>query len=351
MNAAREAGWRSLLLPLVPIYAAGLGIKRRLAASGWPKQKRLRNPVISIGSLSAGGAGKTPVVLLLAEMLNRRGYAVRILTRGYRRRSKLVERVKLGREAGEDAGRYGDEPVLLAQRSKVPVYVGADRYQAGLVAEEAPAEKTVVHLLDDGFQHRQLARDLDIVLLTRKDVDDALLPAGDLREPLTTLREADVIVLREEEAAGLHDFVSEMTGGTGSPPMWVIRRRLEFATEEEGSWPDRPLAFCGIARPEGFFEMLALEGCSIAGRWTFRDHHRYEERDVQDLIGKARRCGADGFITTEKDAVKLTRPMRSRLEWVGPIAVPRLHVELMDEKTAMEQMISMVEGMDRRRRR
>ncbi len=335
---------RFLLMPLVPIYAAIVMWKRRLFRQGRLKRKALRDAVISVGSLSAGGAGKTPMVLLLADVLGRREYAVRILTRGYGRESRGVERV----EPGGDARRYGDEPVLLARRSGAQVYVGADRYRAGLMAQDVPAGRTAVYLLDDGFQHRQLRRDMDIVLLTRKDVDDVLLPAGDLREPLSALREADVIVLREDEAEVLGDVVSVLTPGTGPPPIWLIRRRLDFSTTGGVGLPKRPLAFCGIARPEGFFAMLVADGLRPAATVVFGDHHGYGERDIERLLAGARASGADGFCTTEKDAVKLTAEMRMRLEGVGPVVVAELQVELVDERGAVEQMIAM---LDRRRNR
>ena len=169
MVSKRREGARPIarpwLRPLVPVYGMVTGLKRGLARWGLLKQRWLVSPVISVGSCSAGGAGKTPVVLLLAKILTRRGYAVRILTRGYGRLSEAVERVD---PAGE-ANWYGDEPMLLAQRSAAAVFVGADRYEAGLLAEEEPAgNATVVHLLDDGFQHRRLGRDIDIVLVTRE---------------------------------------------------------------------------------------------------------------------------------------------------------------------------------------
>ncbi len=338
---------RTLLLPLVPIYAAIVRGKRRLFRQGRLKTKTLHEAVISVGSVSAGGAGKTPVVLLLADVLLRREYAVRILTRGYGRESKEVERV----DPAGDPRWFGDEPVLLAQRSGAPVYVGADRYRAGLMAEDSAAGRTVVHLLDDGFQHRQLARDLDIVLLTRRDVEDVLLPAGDLREPLSTLKDADVIVLREDESESLRDFVLVLTRGSRTPPIWEIRRRLSFTTSGGAGLPKRPLAFCGIARPESFVTMLEAEGCRPAATVMFGDHHSYGERDIAKLLDAAKESLADGFITTEKDAVKLTKVMRSRLEWVGPLVVPELHVEFVDESSAVEQMISMVRRLDRRRSR
>ena len=337
---------RTLLLPLVPLYAAVVRWKKRRFDNGRLRTRRLEDAVISIGSVSSGGAGKTPMVLLLADALQRREYAVRILTRGYGRESKRVERV----DPDGDARFYGDEALLLARRSGVPVYVGADRYRAGLMARGVGSEgKKVVHLLDDGFQHRQLERDLNIVLLTRKDADDVLLPAGDLREPLSTLRDADVLVLREDEAESLHAFIPEMTRDAGPRPIWLIRRSLKFSASGVAPLPRRPLAFCGIARPESFVSMLEAEGCRLTATVIFGDHHRYEDRDISKLLDKAKETSADGFITTEKDAVKLTKEMRGRLNSAGPLVVSELVVQLVDEKAALEQMISMVGRMNRRR--
>lgn len=338
---------RPLLLPLAPIYRGVLTLKAQMFRWGWLNQERLESPVISVGSVSAGGAGKTPMVLLLTTMLRQRGYAVRILTRGYGRSSATVERV----EPFDDPGWHGDEPVLLAKRSGVPVFVGAERYRAGLLAERSETGgKTMVHLLDDGFQHRQLARDVDIVLLTKEDVGDRLLPAGNLREPLEAVAKADVLVLREEEVDALQGFVEELTRDKSGPAVWVIRRTLSLGEGGEIALPTMPLAFCGIARPEGFGRMLKGQGYEPVEMVVFADHHPYGEKDVQRLLERARASGANGFCTTEKDAVKLTDEMRERLEAVGPIVVARLNVELLDEKDALIQLVAMVGGLDRRRR-
>jgi tetraacyldisaccharide 4'-kinase len=338
---------RPLLLPLTPLYGAALAMKRRLLRRGWLKQERLQSPVISVGSISAGGAGKTPMVLMLAKALVRRGYAVRILTRGYKRSSATTTRV----EPFDDAARYGDEPVLLAQRSGVPVYEGADRYQAGVLAEQnEPTEKLVVHLLDDGFQHRRLARDVDVVLLTQADVEDTLLPAGNLREPLSALAEADVVVLREEEADSLRSVVAGLSQADRSPVIWVIRRSLSLGEGGETALPTKPFAFCGVARPEGFTRMLAAQGYEPMATMVFADHHAYDEADLRRLIERARQVDANGFVTTEKDAVKLTPIMRDQLETVGPIVVARLSVELLEEQESLSQLIAMVGRLDRRKR-
>ena len=343
---------RPMLLPLMPLYGAALALKRQMFRVGWLGQRRLANPVISIGSVSAGGAGKTPVVLMMTDLLRRRGYAVSILTRGFGRAPKTVERV----EPYGDPAWFGDEPVLLAQRSGTPVFVGADRYQAGLLAEQSVAAgKIAVHLLDDGFQHRRLARDLDIVLLTEEDTADLLLPAGNLREPLSALGEAQVILLREEEAESLRSFVKNVTKKRKKPPAtWVIRRRLVFGvvgdSEEAGkAMPcKRPLAFCGIARPAGFTGMLRADGCQPVETIAFADHHPYRNADIDHLLERAQQQNADGFVTTEKDAVKLTPEMRQKLEKAGPLVVARLSLSLLDESNAVSQLISLVPRLDRR---
>src|SRR5205823_3610711 len=240
----------------------------------------------------------------------------------------------------DDAAWQGDEPVLLAQRSGVPVYVGADRYQVVVMAEqEEPSEKLMVHLLDDGFQHRQLARDVDIVLLTQADVEDTLLPAGNLREPLSAIAEADVVVLREEEAASLRRVVAGLSGDKKVPAIWMIRRSLSLGEVREVALPSKPLAFCGIARPESFTKMLGAQGYEPMDAMIFPDHHVYDEGDIRRLIDCAGEVDANGFVTTEKDAVKLTPILQDRLATIGPVVVARLCVELIDEQESLSQLV------------
>ena len=362
---------RGLLAPLGPLYTVGSALRRRLYDRRVIAENRLRLPVVSVGSISAGGAGKTPMALLVAKMLQGEGFGVDILSRGYGRSGEDVERVELA-EAGGDAARYGDEPVLMAQRSGVPVYVGGDRFLAGKLAEsELPEGAPGVHVLDDGFQHWGLARDVDIVLLTMKDLEDRPLPAGDLRESLDALRRADVVVLREEEAAlaGIVEHLAKDRRGSGRerrsvteapgeagarldawvearPAIWVVRRKLSFGGLREGDFPGWPILFCGIARPEGFAKMLVEAGCKPVEQIAFRDHHVYSDRDITGLIELAARCGADGFVTTEKDAVKLGGAMRERLEAVGPVIAPQLRVEFAGEeeqRRAAAQLVALLE--------
>jgi tetraacyldisaccharide 4'-kinase len=320
-----------VLKPLVPVYSAALDAKERLLQRGWLRQRRLRHPVISVGSLSAGGAGKTPVVVMLAELLAARGFEVRILTRGYRRSGRGVERV----DPQGDAARFGDEPMMIARRlTGVDVWVGSDRYRAGRLSEESDeAGRRVVYLLDDGFQHRKLARDVDVVLLTRQELSDSLLPVGNLREPLRAIRRADVVVLREEEG-----FAGAMSGKAAT---WFVRREVRFAAYSAfpKTLPTRPLAFCGLARPEGFFAMLAKAGIEVAAVQVFRDHHAYSMSDIEGLLKLAKAHGSDGFMTTEKDAVKLNSAMRNRLR---ALTVAELRLQLVEEQATMDRLLDLL---------
>jgi tetraacyldisaccharide 4'-kinase len=326
------AGSRRLLLPFVPFYAGVLAAKRWLRDQRLLGQRRLGHPVISVGSLSAGGAGKTPVVLLLAQLLGQRGFEVRILTRGYGRVGKLTERVA----PGGDAARFGDEPLLLARRAPAAsVLVGKDRYRAGMLAErEEPADARALYVLDDGFQHQRLAREIELLLITRQDLSDLLLPAGNLREPLRSVQRADFLVLREDETEVADALRTSL--GVELPPILTIRRRLSLPQNALR----RPLIFSGVARPQGFVRMLADAGINSEVTRVFPDHHRYCASDIEDLVAAGRRENVDGFVTTEKDAVKLTRAMLDRLEAVGRVLVAGLEVDLMDEAASIDALVS-----------
>ena len=313
---------RPLLLPLTALYGAGLALKNQLRDAGVLQVKKLQRPVISVGSLSAGGAGKTPVVIMLAHLLRQHGHAVDVLSRGYGRNSATTARVP--HDSPASAALFGDEPVEMT-RAGLHVFVGRNRHAAGLLAEATlPAQ---VHLLDDGFQHRQLARSLDIVLLTKDEVADHLLPAGNLREPLSALRRADIVVLREEEAELLRPIVQARCDAE----IWVIRRRLLLERTMA-----RPFVFCGIARPDNFLAMLRGTGLEPVGKMLFRDHHRYSEKDIDRILAAARAVNADGFYTTQKDHVKLSEEWLRLLQTIGPVENSRLGVELVDPDAAMQ---------------
>lgn len=313
---------------LVPLYSAALGAKNAAYERGWVKPQKLQWPVVSIGNLSVGGAGKTPLVIRFAELLAAQNIPVDVLSRGYGRRdTSLVERVN----SEGDAARYGDEPLLIARAAQVPVFVGASRYQAGLLAER-DSPQPGIHLLDDGFQHRKLARDLDIVVLHASDLEETLLPAGRLREPLASLQRASAIVLRAEDRALEPDL--RKRGIT--TPVWIQHRNLVIEKV------DSAIAFCGIARPQEFFTALQLQGIDLAATVALRDHQQYTSAELDRLVAALRHHGAQSFLTTEKDAARLTPDQRARLEQAAPLRVARLQVSLEDEPAILARLLHLL---------
>jgi len=323
-----------LLLPLVPLYQAGLWLRaRRLGTRSEPIQ-RLRFPVVSIGNLSTGGAGKTPFTIALANALTRRGLEVDVLSRGYGRKGLGATRVTAHGAAQE----FGDEPVLIAQQTGVPVYVARQRYEAGTLSEGdanvlfsalGEAVKPIIHLLDDGFQHRQLHRNVDILLVNRQDWEDRLLPAGNLREPIKAALRATILVIPAEDG----DLAEKLENWGWKGPIWGIRRAM-----------DRPAvngpvaAFCGIARPDQFFSGLEDLGLQIAVRTAFADHHLYTSRDVERLVSAASAVAATVLLTTEKDLVRL-RGLASAIPVSLPLKAVHLSVGIDAENQAIEQLM------------
>ena len=327
---SRTALWP--LAPLVPLYGVVQALDRLSYQRGWRSMQRLRWPVVSVGNLSVGGAGKTPLVIALAHGLAARGWHVDVLSRGYGRTHTAVEQVDLGfagdaaARSGDAAARYGDEPWLIAQAAGVPVFVGADRAAAGRLAEERAGIERGVHLLDDGMQHRRLARDVEIVVLHRSDLETTLLPAGRLREPLRALARADFVVLREEDSA-LTERVQRWMRGDAA--IWRVRRQLDVP-----ALPGTAVVFCAIAHPGEFVAGLRGCGVAIAAVESWRDHHRFTDADVRRLCGAVSRQQAACLLTTEKDAARLTAAQHTALAAAAPLLTARLTAHLEQPQAA-----------------
>jgi tetraacyldisaccharide 4'-kinase len=302
------------------IYGGVVGARNALYDRSWLRSRSLQGSVISVGNLSAGGSGKTPFVILLGELLKARGVRFDVLSRGYGRKTRGVLLVDPGGLPRD----FGDEPLLIARRLQAPVVVGEDRYEAGRFAESRFGAQ--IHLLDDGFQHRGLSRDFDIVLVTPEDARDRLLPSGRLREPLRSLRRADAVVL----ASGASPESFPLEGKI----VWRVRRGIV-----PQDVPARPIVFCGIARPQNFLLQLRAAGVDPVAEAFFRDHHAYTEKDVRDLLQLHQRSEADGFVTTEKDAVNLG----GYLAALAPLAVVPVKMELADAANAVDTMLCMIE--------
>lgn len=302
--------------PLSSIYGRIVATRNVLYQRRLLSAHTLRGPVVSVGNLSAGGSGKTPFVLLLGELLKNRGVRFDVLSRGYGRKSRgifLVDPAGLPQQ-------FGDEPLLIARKLQVPVIVGEDRFEAGKFAEERFGPH--LHLLDDGFQHRSLARDFDIVLVTPQDAADRLLPAGRLREPLSSLRRADAIVL----ASGASPDSLPIEGKL----VWRVRRGIVAQNT-----PPRPVVFCGIARPQNFILQLRSANIEAVAEAFYRDHHAYSQKDIRELLELQRSSEAGGFVTTEKDAINLG-PYLSAL---SPLAIVPVRMELADAANALDTML------------
>jgi tetraacyldisaccharide 4'-kinase len=234
-------------------------------------------------------------------------------------------------ETNGNAADFGDEPLLIARRLGVPVIVGESRYAAGRVAEQKFQPQ--LHVLDDGFQHRSLARDFDIVLLTESDFDDRLLPSGRLREPLSSLRRADAIVLPRsvsEKSFSVDDLTIESFARQGKL-IWRMKR--EFTAPGA---PATPIVFCGIARPQQFFVQVRAAGITPAAAVEFRDHHTYNGSDINRLLAMRGKLGAGGFLTTEKDAVNLG-PLQKDLK---PLAVAALSLTLDNPRDIVDAILA-----------
>jgi tetraacyldisaccharide 4'-kinase len=301
------------------LFGAAVGARNALYSRGVLHSHRLERPVVSIGNLSVGGSGKTPFVLLVGELLKQRGISFDVLSRGYGRSTRGVAVV----DPGGSPRDFGDEPLLIARRLHVPVIVGEERFAAGQLAEATFPSR--LHLLDDGFQHRALGRDFDIVLLTPEDAHERLLPAGRLREPLSTLSRADAVVLTGGACENLFPVKDKL--------VWRAHRTIAPC-----DLPAHPLAFCSIARPRNFFIQLRNAGIQLAGEATFRDHHYYTEKDVRELMAAAVRSEADGFVTTEKDAVNLGGYFSA----LKPLAVVAVKMQLVDANRALDAVLDVI---------
>ncbi len=317
---------RLALWPFSLAYRAVVQARASFYRSGILKQKRLNGVVVSVGNLSVGGTGKTPMVIWLAEKLAAEGKHVGILSRGYK---------------GD--GNESDEVTLMRARlgTSIPVSVGPDRYARGLELTQKGVQWL---LLDDGFQHLGLARDVDIALVdgTVPLDSELLLPAGRLRERPAAVARADIIVITRTRRAP--EMEREIQKNSQAPifyawPRFVGCCRLDVKERESAA--EQPVAgpvyaFCGLGNPRAFFADLERWRFTLAGRAVFRDHHKYSQAEVNRLQAHARGTGATALVTTEKDAMNLRGLKLSGL----PIYSCRMELEVQDGARFLETVES-----------
>lgn len=315
---AGQRAWRLVLTAAAAGYRAGVGVRAWAFASGLRGIRRLPCPVICVGNLTVGGSGKTPCTIALARWFRARGRAVGILLRGYGGRESGVTVAADDRGVSARWESVGDEAILLARRLPgVPVVVGADRFRAG---QEALRQfRPDVLLLDDGFQHRQLHRDLDLVMVDATDPFGGgwLLPRGRLREPVVGLRRAHAVILsRTDQApdlASLRRCLEQIVPGAPQ----ILTRHRPSRLADVGGGAEHPLeslagrrvlAVCGIANPGGLHRTLTDLGAMLVGTAVFPDHHPYGPADLLRVNRMARDGGAELVVTTEKDAIRMPAP-------------------------------------------
>jgi tetraacyldisaccharide 4'-kinase len=305
----------SLLWPLSLIYGGVSVLRARAYARGVFRQRRLDGTVISVGNLTVGGTGKTPMVLWIAERLLAEGRSVGILTRGYRGKSAVVA-TESKTDSGSQIISTSDEVQLLKSRlaDRVLFGIGSNRYKNGLALTDRGVKWII---LDDGFQHLQLARNLDIALIDTSMPFGGghLLPAGRLREPRGALKRADVIVItRSSHAPAIESVVRHYS----SAPIFYARTELDSVRSRSGAQRtpaelrgEALFAFCGIGNPGAFYSDLREWGFHVVGNKSFRDHHRFTAADIAEIEKEAKKAGASGLICTEKDSFNLPESLPS----------------------------------------
>lgn len=305
--------WRYLLLPLAPLYRGAVAARTAAYRRGLVNRAELPVPVISVGNLTFGGTGKTPTVIALVRDLVRLGRRPAVLTRGYRRNDDRLA-VVTGPTPRQGADEVGDEPVEMARcLPGVPVIVDTDRERGGNEAVRLGADVVV---LDDGFQHLRLDRDLDVVLVDAGDPwgGGRLPPLGRLREPVAALQRADAVIITKVPADWrpvVAAIETEIEGVAPTLQVFVSRVVPKRLRQPDGAWVEpselrqrRVFAFAGLGRPGGFSDSLREAGAVIAGERWFPDHHAYTGNEVAEVVASARAVDAIP-VTTAKDAVKL----------------------------------------------
>jgi tetraacyldisaccharide 4'-kinase len=319
------------------LYAAGVRWRLKRYRSGHYKIHHLNAPVISVGNLTVGGTGKTPCTAFIANFLKAEGLSVAILSRGYKRQSKGLIEVSNGQEILCDATQAGDEPYLLAQLCPgVRVVLHANRYEAGKWLEAKT--KIDVFLLDDGYQHIQLHRDLNILLLDGENPigNGSMLPHGILREPVAEIARADVVIGTRMTASSANRIQAllEMFGAN-NPPLFFAEHEITGFKLLNDAPPLQELqyakiaAFSGIANPARFFADLQKKQFQLVHQQSFRDHHRYSVAELSAFFLQALTRQAAALVTTEKDAANLPAEVLTRISL--PLYVAQLQFKLEGE--------------------
>ncbi len=306
---------------------------------------KLSRPVISVGNITVGGTGKTPCVIMLAQMLQRNGFKPAVISRGYGGRGvNPANIVSDGNKVLMDSETAGDEPFLMANALKgVPVITGARRIITGQVAIDKFGANVII--CDDAMQHRQIFRDINLVLLdgTGLKGNHHVLPRGKLREPVKEIKRADVILLtRTDEGANLDESIDDLIKAEQIPVFRSIHQPQDVVSSDESI--KKPIyalngkkicAFCGIANPKSFEKTVRTTGAKMLSFNVFPDHHYYNEIEIEKLRDEFIKTGADYLMTTEKDAMRL----RNHLEFLKVISILRIEMQIKPSENSFDKLI------------
>ncbi len=343
---------RPLLLPLSFVYGAGVALRNWFFEMGLLSTRSVDVPVISVGNLSVGGVGKTPLVELLAKRLTQKGKKVAVISRGYKRKTSGTVVVSNGVTKCAEATDAGDEPAQMASKlTGVVVVVDEQRVRGALYAIRKFGVNVII--LDDGFQHRYLRRDVDIVVLPKAEVADPgwMLPGGNRREPMSSLARATLIAISRcdsteqylQTRASLRRWTDKKTIGLATKVSSFRRANTGFSVDLAGLKGKSAVAFSGIGSPDAFHETLRSLGLNLKSHAVFSDHHPYSERELMGLEEAVRESGADFLVTTEKDVARINTGETNRKSFLE--RAPLFYIEI--EQTVPQEESTLNEIMDR----
>jgi len=351
---------RWVLLPLGLIHWGVIRLRNFLYDQNLFTSRSLSRPVISVGNIQMGGTGKTPLVIELIKALQQVGLQVGVLTRGYKRGAKDIRIVNLAHTGEQEdlPGAIGDEATLLLQHLSDGVLgVGGSRYEVGnKLLKTHPID---VFLLDDGFQHRQLRRDMDICLIdvSRWRRHPFLFPFSYLRDCRSSLRRADVIILtRFEQSARQLQAVEHFLATHFTGPAWKAQLMVTHLTRLDDAREIPPhrvkgravAAICGIGNPWHFYRMVKALGANLVWRQSFGDHHRFTAEEIRAAVQNARAAGAEWLLLTEKDAVKLEMLKKELGELVEKIRVVKIEFRLTEMPVLLEKILEIARRNEER---
>jgi len=356
---SRSVLMKPFLFAISIVYGGLVKLREALYKKGFLQSKRLPCPVVSIGNITVGGTGKTPMTLYVAELIRRFGYKVAIVSRGYKGKAeKTGGIVHDGRIICMEPDQAGDEPFMMAKRLRsVPVIVGKDRFRAGMLAVKEFNPDVV--LLDDGFQHLRLYRDIDLVLLDFSSPfgNGNLLPRGILREPASSLSRADALILTRSDSAP-----GSIKANLVDRLMYLSQKRSVYITfhapyifkvvkaagdiehidlSKSRDWNSEIIkgrnvfAFSGIARNEDFIHTVESFGCNVSGFAGFSDHHKYSDEDINKILRSAKNAGAEIVCTTEKDYAR----MGHSKSWPIDLVIIGIEIAFGDDEAAFNSYI------------